>query len=247
MGNDDRVLSQAEIDALLSSSITPAPPKPAAAAPVQQVKVAAAPPPPKVAAQAPKAAAAPPPPPATKAAVAPAAPAPVKAAAPPPAPAPAPQIVQQGPTPEQVKNLCRQIVAEQTKDLAKQVVELTIKVNKIDNIKQRIDQIEEKIGEIADVMQSSPEAINALGARMEELYNLMAGMRKQHNKTDEEHIHDQFRCVDCHSEKLVAIHVKCTNCGKQNWMGWFPDSQQPGSSGESASSRESGADIQEHY
>jgi hypothetical protein len=66
---------------------------------------------------------------------------------------------------------------------------------------------------------------------MDELYSLLQNMR--HSPTDEERIHDQFHCVKCHSEKLVAIHVKCTSCGTENWMGWFPDA-----------SREN---ISEHY
>jgi hypothetical protein len=237
MGNDDRVLSQAEIDALLSSSapapkpaapIATAPPKPAAVAtaaapppappapaktappvavPQSAVKVTVPPPAPKPApVPAAAAPAAPPPPPVVK-------PAPIAAA-------PAPQIVQQGMTQEQVTNLCRKLLSEETGELAKQMVELTIKVN---NYKKRIDHIDEKINEIADMVQQSP-AIDGLAARIEELQGLVLNARRR--KSDEEHIRDEFHCVKCHSEKLVAVHVKCTSCGTENWMGWFPNSQQ---------------------
>jgi hypothetical protein len=235
---DDRVLSQSEIDALLSGS-APAP-KPAAA-----VSAAAAPPKPVAAAPAPPAAkpvavpqsavkvAVPPPaPPAPKPAAPVVAPPVVSAAPPPPAaiPAPAaapasvptaaPQIIQQGMTQEQVTNLCRKLLSEETGELAKQMVELTIKVN---NYKKRIDHIDEKINEIAGMMQQSP-AIDTLAARIEELQGMVLNARRR--KSDEEHIRDEFHCVKCHSEKLVAVHVKCTSCGTENWMGWFPNSQQ---------------------
>jgi tetrahydromethanopterin S-methyltransferase subunit G len=170
--------------------------------------------------------------------------APPKAAAPPPppvaaapviAPAPVKPVMPAGPTPEQIKNLCRQMIAEENRDLSKQVIELTIKVSKMDNIRERMDQIEQKLDQIAASVQSSPKAVKAMGAKMDELYGLLQGMQMQpHQSTDEERIHDQFHCVKCRSEKLVAIHVKCTSCGTENWMGWFPDSRkaiEPGDGG----------------
>jgi outer membrane biosynthesis protein TonB len=233
VGNDDKVLSQSEIDALLASSLAkgnapenkyPAP------SPVQQVKVSAAPPPPKVVAQPPKA---PPPPPkaapmaaTSVAAAAPIAvkpPAPTAAHAPAPSPAPQP-VIHQGPTPEQVTNLCRQVVAEETRDLHKQVIELTIKINKLDGTAQKMAAIEDKIDQMTALIQSSPKAVRALGARVDEIYSLLDALRQEKHASDEGRIHDEFRCVNCQSEKLVAVHVKCTSCGTENWMGWFPDS-----------------------
>jgi hypothetical protein len=238
VGNDDRVLSQAEIDALLSSSSVSVPAKPAGPPPASKAAAPATPAAPLKAAPAAVVAPAPPkaavaPPPAPKAAPAPAAVAPPKPAAPAPAPvrapAPAPaaaQSVREGPTPEQVTNLCKKIVSDETRDLAKQIIELTIKVKKIDDVKQRMEQVEEKLDQIAEMVQSSPKAVRALGTRMDELYNLLEGMQQGSRQGDEERIHDQFHCVKCHSEKLVAIHVKCTSCGMENWMGWFPDGSQ---------------------
>jgi hypothetical protein len=238
VGNDDRVLSQSEIDALLSSSSVSVPAKPPpppvkaaapAAPPPPKVAVAAAPPPvaaksvapppPKAAAPAaPRAAVAPPPaPPAPKAS-----PAPVYASAPAPA---AQQSNRESPTPDQVSNLCKKIISEETRDLTKQIVELTIKIKKIDDVRQRMEQVEEKLDRIAEMVQSSPRGVEDLGSRMDELYTLLEGMQHSRGQGDEERIHDQFHCVKCHSEKLVAIHVKCTSCGMENWMGWFPDTK----------------------
>jgi len=117
-------------------------------------------------------------------------------------------------------------VSDETRDLTKQIIELTIKVKKIDDIRQRMEQVEEKLDRIAEMVQSSPKEVRDLGARMDELYNLLAGMQHGRQQGDEERIHDQFHCVKCHSEKLVAVHVKCTVCGMENWMGWFPDGKQ---------------------
>jgi hypothetical protein len=238
VAKDDKVLSQAEIDALLSSSLekgnAPENKKPTTA-PTQQIKVNTVPPPP------PKAAAAPikaPPAPPAKAASAvatagPAAPAAVPTTAAPVraataiatgAAAPA-QSVNPGTTTEQMANLCRQVVAQETRDLNKQLIELTIQVNRFEKAAQKMAQIEDKLDQVAATVQSSPKAVRAMGAKIDEIYGLLDAMRRPGRKSDEERIHDEFRCVKCQSEKLVAIHVKCTSCGTENWMGWYPESR----------------------
>ncbi len=32
-----------------------------------------------------------------------------------------------------------------------------------------------------------------------------------------------FRCNSCYSQGMVAIRVKCTECGRENWWGWWPE------------------------
>jgi hypothetical protein len=84
-------------------------------------------------------------------------------------------------------------------------------------------QIEQKLDQVAAMAQSSPKAVKALKAKIDEIYGMLDAMQRPGRKSDEERIHDDFRCVKCQSEKLVAIHVKCTSCGTENWMGWFPE------------------------
>jgi hypothetical protein len=236
VAKDDKVLSQAEIDALLASSLNrgnAAENKNPAAAPAQQVKVnAVPPPPPKAAAQAIKT----PPPPVKVASTAPMAGPAVAThiAAPPvaaahmaaaPVMAAPPQNTSQGPTTEQITNLCRQVVAQETKDLNKQLIELTIQVNKFEKAAQKMAEIEDKLDQLAAKAQVPPKAVKTLGARIDEIYGLLESMRHPERKNDEGHIHDEFRCIKCQSEKMVAIHVKCTSCGTENWMGWYPESR----------------------
>ena len=32
---------------------------------------------------------------------------------------------------------------------------------------------------------------------------------------------NRFTC-DCGATGLVALHIRCTNCGRETWWGWFP-------------------------
>ena len=142
MATDDRVLSQAEIDALLSKA--PSKPKP----PVVEKPAAPVPPPepPK-----PKAAVPPSPPPAAKAKQP--EPPPRKAALPPGHAAATYQKYTSG----EVGNLQSMVV-----DLARQVAKLTGAMSKI-------DQLEDKIKQISALIKLTPDATEAMEGRINEI------------------------------------------------------------------------------
>jgi len=31
-----------------------------------------------------------------------------------------------------------------------------------------------------------------------------------------------YVCASCHSKGRVAVRLKCTDCGQENWQGWWP-------------------------
>jgi len=35
-------------------------------------------------------------------------------------------------------------------------------------------------------------------------------------------LYDRFTCKWCGAKALVAIRIKCTNCDKEDWWGWYP-------------------------
>jgi hypothetical protein len=56
---------------------------------------------------------------------------------------------------------------------------------------------------------------------MDEISNILETIRESKSSYN---LQDEFKCSHCQSKNLVAFHVKCTSCGKENWMGWWPDS-----------------------
>jgi len=34
-------------------------------------------------------------------------------------------------------------------------------------------------------------------------------------------LRESFSC-ECRTSGMVAVHIKCTNCGKETWRGWWP-------------------------
>jgi hypothetical protein len=73
---------------------------------------------------------------------------------------------------------------------------------------QALDQMQQQLGVIA-------ERVNALAARFEEIAQ---GLRDTPNYKVREH----FVCGSCNSKGSVAAPIKCTECGKINWWGWWP-------------------------
>ena len=38
-------------------------------------------------------------------------------------------------------------------------------------------------------------------------------------------LREDFKCESCGSKGLVAIHIRCTQCGEESWWGWWPASK----------------------
>lgn len=178
MANDDRVLSQAEIDALLKKS----PPKPSA--PVATTVAMG----PKPVYTAPPSAVA------------------VQSAADVGKPAPAPAANNDA-------------ALEQITGFKTQIMELTEQINHLMELEAVVNQIQGKIKTLETGPKTSPEEINVIKGQMNEVTSTLDILKKQPKSGD--NFLDGFFCSNCHSQGLVAVHVKCTTCGKENWMGWW--------------------------
>jgi hypothetical protein len=206
---DDKILSQAEIDELLSKKS----PKPKPRPPVAKAATAEKPPEPKVVAPPPE----PTPPPAP----------PPQAAAPPPPPEPAPP-------PEPLPKLAAHVKlpsgtagasyknysSDEVAKLQETVGELARHLVKISSVLQRVDKIEEKVNQILAFIKLDPESTTQYERRLDEIQRTLEKFIK--TRPD---IRDEFMCDKCQTKKAVAIHVKCTKCGKENWMGWWPEDE----------------------
>jgi len=207
--SDDKVMSQAEIDALVAK----VPVKPSAPKPAQAI---APKPPPSPTAKPPvneKPAA-----PSTKAAVAekPTAPpskpaAAEKPAAVPPAPpaAPPPALKEGEPKYEKYSS-------GEVGNLQSVVADLARQVGKMTNAMQKLDSMEEKVNIICSLLKLDPDDTQSIGARLDEIYARLDAMQKAS-------IQHSFTCGHCKSGQMMAVHVKCTTCGEETWMGWWPE------------------------
>lgn len=111
-------------------------------------------------------------------------------------------------------------VPDEADDLKKQVAELTAEVNKLSAALHTVAQLEEKVKQLETLIKNTPESTGTLKARIDKIAaKLESG---NGNKPDYGFL-EAFRCNHCHTRGNVAIYIKCTSCGKENWMGWWPE------------------------
>jgi hypothetical protein len=77
-------------------------------------------------------------------------------------------------------------------------------------IQPRLESLESKIQQL----ESRLDALEALGAELEDIESRLNG-------TPALGLKQQFKC-NCGASGLVAISIKCTQCGRETYWGWWP-------------------------
>jgi hypothetical protein len=197
--DEGKVLSQSDIDAMLSSIPQDSDDRPRSTATAQK--------PPKADIPADTAAT-----PATK-------PAATAAAAPAAKSAPAQPADTASPDRQKSKEV---LTVEIIESLQTTLADLIKRLSKMENAMERLELLEEKVGEMgassgapSGNLQAIKDRVQQLNGQMDEIsgnlkYSLGYGVGKI------------FQCKHCESKNLVALHVKCTQCGEENWLGWWP-------------------------
>jgi len=78
-------------------------------------------------------------------------------------------------------------------------------------VQPKLGSLESKIQQL----ESRVEALEALGAELEDIETSING-------TPALGLKHRFKC-DCGASGYVALHIKCTKCGRETWWGWHPE------------------------
>jgi prefoldin subunit 5 len=105
--------------------------------------------------------------------------------------------------------------------LQKNIADLSKEVSKLTVAMQTISRLEEKVKQLEAMIKLSPDSTRTLRGRIDEISNILEMIQQ---KKSDYAFFEEYKCSHCQSKNLVAVHVKCTSCGKENWMGWWPDS-----------------------
>jgi hypothetical protein len=195
--DDEKVLSQGEVDKLVA--LVPNKPRPAASASAPAAAPAADLPPVRINIPVKEK----PPEPAVT---------PLKAAAPPPAYTPPPP--QASPLPAAA------VPSKELTVLKETVADLTRQVSILMDTTARLDFMDEKIDHLAGLInQASGESPDTLRLITE----VQAQLRKlAHDLKPQQTLREHFHCESCHTTGNVAFLTRCTSCGKERWFGWWP-------------------------
>ena len=126
------------------------------------------------------------------------------------------------PSSRPAETMKRESSSDEIVTMQKTITDLTGQVAKLTAAVQTITQLEEKIKQLETIIRTMPDSSRTLKARVDEISNVIEMLHD--NKSDHTFI-ESFKCSHCRSEGLVALYVKCTKCGKESWMGWWPDEE----------------------
>ena len=88
-----------------------------------------------------------------------------------------------------------------------------VQSGEIEALQKRIDDLTRQLVKVAGLAQR----IDALEETVEKQKQLLA----QRN-VNTWNPRETFRCGGCKSANLVAVKMKCTACGREAWIGWWP-------------------------
>lgn len=103
------------------------------------------------------------------------------------------------------------------------LVDLAKRIAKIEAAMVKSKQLEKTIAEAKAMANQPPKDFQAMADQLEELSEQVQGILEKLQSTAGYDIGKAFRCNSCYSQGMVAIRVKCTECGRENWWGWWPE------------------------
>ena len=92
------------------------------------------------------------------------------------------------------------------------------------------DDILKRLETLERIVEPKPVVIDEVRKIKEQLTKLSTrvdAMSTNLQETPGYGLHKSFICKYCGSEGHVALVVRCTQCGKERWQGWWPEEQPP--------------------
>jgi tetrahydromethanopterin S-methyltransferase subunit G len=115
------------------------------------------------------------------------------------------------------------LTVELIENLESTLADLVKRLGTMENAMERLDKLEKQVEENSgaspavqsEELEEMKSEVQDLSEQMDEIsgnlkYSLGYGVGKI------------FQCKHCESKELVALHVKCTDCGEETWLGWWP-------------------------
>ena len=87
---------------------------------------------------------------------------------------------------------------------------------------QRMDLIEEKLSFISNIVGVPSDKVKPVKGELDEIKKRLEDLESGMNESSCQLL-EGFACDSCKTQNMVAIHTRCTSCGKENWVGWWPE------------------------
>ncbi len=101
------------------------------------------------------------------------------------------------------------------------IEELLDRVANIEAALERLDKLEDKIASIKAANSPGAQDFNVVVKQLKKVSTQVEGLLKGIKNTPGYNARSTFTCP-CGSEGTVASVYRCTKCGKDKWLGWWP-------------------------
>ena len=91
----------------------------------------------------------------------------------------------------------------------------------IEEIMKRLEQLERKIEKLSVSLEQSRNAPPPV-SQIKEIERRLAEISENLSNTPVYGIRKGFECSSCHSRGTIAVPLRCTKCGKETHIGWWP-------------------------
>lgn len=131
-----------------------------------------------------------------------------------------PRMAETPPTLRPAAAASQEPASDEISSLKRNVADLSREVGKLTIALQTVTQLEERVRQLEAMVKLSPDSNGVLKNRIDKISYVLEMLQQ---KKSDATVFEEFTCSQCRSKGLVAVYAKCTSCGKENWMGWWPD------------------------
>jgi len=100
-------------------------------------------------------------------------------------------------------------------ELYERIRSLETTLSKLERLEQRILLLESTNAECTNELSMVVQQLKAISSQV-------GALKKGINNTPLYDAHGKFICSGCGSKGDVAAVVRCTKCGRERWVGWWP-------------------------
>ena len=102
------------------------------------------------------------------------------------------------------------------------VADLASRMTKVETTISRLSRAEGEATDISVTVQRLSQRLETIAGDLHKVNGQTSGILAGLDATPDYGTRKSFICDSCHSRGFVAIPMKCTQCGKEGWWGWWP-------------------------
>lgn len=102
------------------------------------------------------------------------------------------------------------------------MADLAQRVAKIEAAMGKLEELQKTVRDANAILRKQPQDFQAVVNELHEVSDQVEEIFEKLRNIPVYDMREIFQCNVCDSHGLCAIRVKCTECGRENWWGWWP-------------------------